>query len=468
MSTSQKVKPDPGSLELEHRRQRRRSKGKTIGAFAVVAAIGLASVASSIFGALGGQEATTTADRAPTVAARTSPPPTTAGADSIESGFIGRHALTVEGVRFSLSVPTPGWDKFGSISINKSIVGPQGAEAIIYWTSFADGDYADPCVRLLSPPVGASAADLAAAVSTAPGTKLVKGPSDVALGGRPAKHVVLAVRENVGCDPGFFYAWRDVELGALWPTTGVGDTIRVWIVDVDGARLFIAAATTEQASSELEKEIQQIIRSIRFGEPTSQRENVTTSRMVRKAANFMEARNAHHARKAMSLLADDGVRARLLWNNKMDPNMPAVLLSHDEIALALAAERLYQARYERVRCRYSGKARVTCSYLLDSRLRRIAGLAPVTSISRFGFRDGRINRLSFPWLNVSFNPGGYYPAEFGRFVRWLEAEHPEAGGPGDRGELFRTAGQELIHVLTPESLGLLAGYLEEYERSRSG
>jgi hypothetical protein len=43
MST-QKVEPDPGVLEWQHKRQRRSSMGKTIGAFAVVGAIGLASV----------------------------------------------------------------------------------------------------------------------------------------------------------------------------------------------------------------------------------------------------------------------------------------------------------------------------------------------------------------------------------------------------------------------------------------
>ena len=35
----------------------------------------------------------------------------------------------------------------------------------------------------------------------------------------------------------------------------------------------------------------------------------------------------------------------------------------------------------------------------------------------------------------------------------------------DDGELFRTEGQKLIHILTPDSIDLLAGYLEEYERS---
>jgi hypothetical protein len=67
MST-RKVEPDPGALERQHERQRDRTWGKTIGVCAVVAAIGLASVASSIVGALGGQNASTPAERTPTVA----------------------------------------------------------------------------------------------------------------------------------------------------------------------------------------------------------------------------------------------------------------------------------------------------------------------------------------------------------------------------------------------------------------
>lgn len=196
------------------------------------------------------------------------------------TGFPGQQrpgaklVVTEAGVRFSFRVPTARWEGFnsiptktsprGPISLNKSIVGPQGAEAIIYWTSFPDGDYADPCDRLLGRSVGPSAADLAAAVATAPGTKRLKGPSDVTLGGHPAKHVVLTVRRNVGCDPGFFYSWKDVFGGALWPTTAAGDTVRVWIVAVGGTRLFIAAATTKDANARLKREVKQIVESIRF------------------------------------------------------------------------------------------------------------------------------------------------------------------------------------------------------------
>ena len=228
---------------------------------AMVAVVGITLVSPS-----SSASATAQPDSSPTAAS--------VGLGSDSHG--ARLMVTEKGVRFSFKVPTkaPGeqswWERFrvgtgkyprGPISLNKSFVGPQGAEAIIYWTSFPDGDYADPCDGLLGRPVGRSAAALAAAVSKAPGTKLVKGPSDVTLGGRPAKHVVLTVRENVGCDPGFFYTWRPPFGGAVWDTTDVGNTIRVWIVAVGDTRLFIAAATKARG---LEKEIQQIVESIRF------------------------------------------------------------------------------------------------------------------------------------------------------------------------------------------------------------
>ena len=189
-----------------------------------------------------------------------------------------RPVLNEAGVRFSFRAPRS-WERFsslstkkspgGPISLNKSSEGPQDAEAIIYWTSFPAGDYADRCASELAPPIGRSAASLAAAVSTAPGTELVKGPVNVSLGGYPAKHVVLTVRQQVSCDPGFFYTWREVAGGAFWRTTNVGDTIRVWIVPVPGTffkrtRLFIAAATREDADATLKRELDRVVGSFRF------------------------------------------------------------------------------------------------------------------------------------------------------------------------------------------------------------
>src|SRR2546422_1545271 len=192
-----------------------------------------------------------------------SPPPTVEGIGSIKPAHVGRNALTVDGVPLSFSVPTRGWERFGRISINKSTVGPQNAEAIIYWTIMSDNAYADPCGQWWGSPVG-SVADWAANASRMRGTELVTGPSDVTVGGRPAKHVVFTVRDDVGCDPGFFYTWPEVMGGAFWGRTDVGDTIRVWLVKVGRKVLFIEGDTHKYARSDLEQEIQQIVRSIRF------------------------------------------------------------------------------------------------------------------------------------------------------------------------------------------------------------
>jgi hypothetical protein len=43
-----------------------------------------------------------------------------------------------------------------------------------------------------------------------------------------------------------------------------GDTIRVWIVDVDGTPFVIEAETRPNAGPEVEQEIQQFVESVRF------------------------------------------------------------------------------------------------------------------------------------------------------------------------------------------------------------
>lgn len=182
----------------------------------------------------------------------------------VDVARVQRHSRTVSGVPFSFRVRTTGWETFGKISINKSIVGPQGAEAIIFWSSFPDGDRADPCDEVLGLPEGRSAGNLATAVANAPGTVLLRGPLDATLDGRPAQHVVVSVREELGCDPGFFYRWEDQELGALWDATRVGDTIRVWIVDLGDTHLFIEAETNTDSDPQLDREVMRIVESIRF------------------------------------------------------------------------------------------------------------------------------------------------------------------------------------------------------------
>jgi hypothetical protein len=243
----------------------------TAAAVVVVAVIGINLLPASR--GVGGPPALTSPSPSPTATSQPSPTPMSSWEVHPMNGdySIGRHPVTVDGVPFSFDVPASGWEPrlgvsapAGGISLNKSFAGSQGAEAIIYWSGFPDGVYADPCGNLLGLPVGASAADVAAAVASAPGTELVTGPSDVTLGGRAAKHVVVIVREDLGCDPGFFYSWEAEHGGAVWLTTDVGHTIRVWIVDVDGTRLFIAGLGNAVMGWGIEQEIDGIIDSIRF------------------------------------------------------------------------------------------------------------------------------------------------------------------------------------------------------------
>jgi hypothetical protein len=199
---------------------------------------------------------------------------------SVRNVFVGPSARgtvsrTVEGVRLTLTVPRTGWGpgpleviggkaRAHSLYISKNTIPPQDAEAVIFWTGFHDGGEAVPCAKLLGSASGGSTADLAAAIARAPGTERVSGPSRVTVGGRSAQQVVLTVREDLGCAPGYFFSWRFRMGGAFWEKTNVGDTIRVWIVDLNGTRLFIEAETHKQAGRNLEQEITKIVGSIRF------------------------------------------------------------------------------------------------------------------------------------------------------------------------------------------------------------
>jgi hypothetical protein len=182
-----------------------------------------------------------------------------------------RHALTGGGVPYTISVPTSGWVSNGAWGIDKAAgVGPDGAGFILWPDGAPIGVYADPCTHVQAPPIGASAANLAAAVAALPGTDLVSGPTDVTVGGYPAKLVVLTFGERADCN-------ADGKLGAdefyLWYAAGadnaryaseLGSTIRVWIIDVDGAIVWIDGETYKGAGPEPAQQIQQIIDSIRF------------------------------------------------------------------------------------------------------------------------------------------------------------------------------------------------------------
>ncbi len=207
-------------------------------------------------------------DGSPTPAVSPSPSPVASPSSPGSVGRIrrlriGTQSLTVDGVPFSFDVPARGWQMYRNLYISKSTVGTEGAEAIIYWTAVFESDNASWCGQWWGAPDG-SASDYAASAARARGIDLVTGPWDVTLGGVAATHVAFIVRKDVGCNPGFFYRWPAVDEGPSWISTEVGDTIRVWVLDVGGKRLFIEGDTHRNATPHLRREIQRIVESISF------------------------------------------------------------------------------------------------------------------------------------------------------------------------------------------------------------
>lgn len=165
--------------------------------------------------------------------------------------------------------------------ISKNIFGPQGAEAIILFTSVPTAHGVRPC--LIDP--GTDAIDaLADAVATAPGVELVSGPAPTVIQGRRGIHVsVNVVRPawseetgdpmdwTAGCDPGYFFGWEPHPGGAYWLETVPGDTIHAWIADVNGTSVFIqsmvSGRVTVPSAERAMREIQGVVDSVRFDEP---------------------------------------------------------------------------------------------------------------------------------------------------------------------------------------------------------
>jgi hypothetical protein len=199
-----------------------------------------------------------------------SPSPSWFGAYPPPIGYVStdRHAVVADGVALSFAMTQVDWESH-EYYLSKSDRGSQGAEGIILWAGFPVSDRYEPCFDLLGRSDDPSVDDLAFAVSTVAGTDDIVGPLDVTVGGRAAKFVSFFVSyralDNLRvCSPGFFYSWETGNLGAMWDYWLPGDTVRVWIVEVDGRILIIEGATHWNAGPELEQEIQQIIDSIRF------------------------------------------------------------------------------------------------------------------------------------------------------------------------------------------------------------
>jgi hypothetical protein len=125
--------------------------------------------------------------------------------------------------------------------------------------------YVDPCLTSpvpRDPAVGPTAADLAVALGDVPQVQVTE-PLDVTLGGFTGKQLDLTA-PNIwdGCDAAEALIW-ELSGGDEPLTLGGGNTVQLWILDVNETRLVIAIRQTGPATTEL-AQAQAIVDSIRI------------------------------------------------------------------------------------------------------------------------------------------------------------------------------------------------------------
>lgn len=205
----------------------------------------------------------------PSPAPSSSPSPSPSPSPSSSAAFsfppegpleAGTHQAIDESGRvpFSFTVPA-GWSSSGWWLTND-------ADANLRLTFVPVGNtYSDPCQGTLAvPPTGPSVDDLAAALVGLPGTT-ASTTKDVVLDGRDAKLVEYTIRKDITCAQDNFYLLRDLGDGDFLTFAPFGDTVRTWILDVDGNRFVMMADIQPGLSAAHKAELQDVIDSVKFG-----------------------------------------------------------------------------------------------------------------------------------------------------------------------------------------------------------
>jgi hypothetical protein len=172
----------------------------------------------------------------------------------------GTYVVTdVEPMRIGITVPA-GWTK----NFVDAAVWTQNSTVHIGFGR-VDNIYADPCAPsegLLDPPVGSTVDDLATAFADLPGLNATM--EEVAFSGYSGKYVELAPSDPIDewCS-GDAVLW-ELPNGEQSPGPGSFGLMRMWIVDVAGDRLVMAAEVRSAASSSETAGLQQIVDSIQI------------------------------------------------------------------------------------------------------------------------------------------------------------------------------------------------------------
>ena len=249
----------PPTSEVRNRRR------IAMAAAAVVAIVGVAAIVIHRMNSDDGVEPAPAAEPtvapttvAPTTAAQTTVAPTT-DAPTPVGPTIGTFVMS--GVDLTFAVPA-GWkyhDDWYVANANWSLV--------VFFDIVAN-IYTDSCPSVLvDPPVGPTVDDLASAWANLPGFNAT-AVSDITVDGFPGKQVEFTVpdynKDGGDCPYGDFKLLEAVGGGAYW-AQGPNQHHQLWILDVNGTRLVIAATDFPNTSPQDRAVIDEILASIQIG-----------------------------------------------------------------------------------------------------------------------------------------------------------------------------------------------------------
>jgi hypothetical protein len=165
--------------------------------------------------------------------------------------------------KIAITVP-PGWFNFDGWAMSK---GPEVSSVFVtFWD--VDRVYPTPCNWKYKPMVdpGRGVHGLASALAKQPRRKAT-APAEAELAGFRGMYVEWSVPTDVDfddCDEGVFESWTARGWASDRYQQAPGQVDRIWILDVNGARLLIDASYFPEATSHDRAELETVVDSIRF------------------------------------------------------------------------------------------------------------------------------------------------------------------------------------------------------------
>ncbi len=176
--------------------------------------------------------------------------------------------------RFSFTVPD-GWEtEEGFVTKDLDPSTPFDSRDTMLVTWIVTHVYADSCNWGGTVAEAGATVDSLAGALLAQNGRIASAPTDVVLGGFPARRIELAIpadADEAACDGGIFRFWPEAggsESGGLCCATP-GSTDVVYLVDVDGSTVAVVARYSADSSAQDRAELDDIVASIRFDHPAS-------------------------------------------------------------------------------------------------------------------------------------------------------------------------------------------------------